>query len=203
MISLNPCQRALAAISLRRCCVLDVVWTWGSERFCLLESDLIHYFICLSVFYFMFSSFLFHFICLCTSIYFQKLNLLKSILLLIFYVFLTYLFTQKMFHIFFFFCSTTTRGGFWPSLQGYSTSFYFQSAPSDSCPEESYRLWSVLVCDLGTSRRRRLKLVKGCKFRIEKKIIKLEIRELKFFLHHFVWNRRECLNSFSAKTRKT
>jgi hypothetical protein len=30
-------------------------------------------------------------------------------------------------------------------------------------PDESYRLWCVLVCDLGTSRRRRLKLVKGCK----------------------------------------
>jgi hypothetical protein len=26
---------------------------------------------------------------------------------------------------FFFFCSTTTRGGFWPSLQAYSTPFYF------------------------------------------------------------------------------
>jgi hypothetical protein len=34
-------------------------------------------------------------------------------------------------------------------------------------PEESYRLWCVLVCDLGTSRMRRLKLVKGCKCRIE------------------------------------
>jgi hypothetical protein len=27
-------------------------------------------------------------------------------------------------------------------------------------PEESYRLWCVLVCDLGTSRKRRLKLVR-------------------------------------------
>jgi hypothetical protein len=26
-----------------------------------------------------------------------------------------------------------------------------------TCPEESYRLWCVLLCDLGTSRRRRLK----------------------------------------------
>jgi hypothetical protein len=33
--------------------------------------------------------------------------------------------------------------------------------------EESYRLWRVLVCDLGTSRMRRLKLIKGCKCRIE------------------------------------
>jgi hypothetical protein len=29
-------------------------------------------------------------------------------------------------------------------------------------PEESYRLWRVLVCDLETSRMRRLKVVKGC-----------------------------------------
>jgi hypothetical protein len=36
--------------------------------------------------------------------------------------------------------------------------------------EEFYRLWRVLACDLGTSRRRRLKLIKGCKWRIEKKI---------------------------------
>jgi hypothetical protein len=34
-------------------------------------------------------------------------------------------------------------------------------------PEESYRLWCVLVCDLGTSRMRRLKLIKDCKCRIE------------------------------------
>jgi hypothetical protein len=38
-----------------------------------------------------------------------------------------------------------------------------------TCPEQSYRLWCVLVCDLGTSRIRRLKLIKGCKCRIEKK----------------------------------
>jgi hypothetical protein len=36
-------------------------------------------------------------------------------------------------------------------------------------PEESYRLWCVLVCDLETSRMRRLKLIKGCKCWIEKK----------------------------------
>jgi hypothetical protein len=30
-----------------------------------------------------------------------------------------------------------------------------------SRPEQSYRLWCVLVCDLGTSRMRRLKLIKG------------------------------------------
>jgi hypothetical protein len=36
-------------------------------------------------------------------------------------------------------------------------------------PEKSYRLWCVLVCDLATSRMRRLKLIKGCKWRIEKK----------------------------------
>jgi hypothetical protein len=30
-------------------------------------------------------------------------------------------------------------------------------------PEESYRLWCVIVYDLGTSRMRRLKLRKGCK----------------------------------------
>jgi hypothetical protein len=34
-------------------------------------------------------------------------------------------------------------------------------------PEESYRLWCVLVYDFGTSRMRRLKLIKGCKCRIE------------------------------------
>jgi hypothetical protein len=34
-------------------------------------------------------------------------------------------------------------------------------------PEESYRLWCVLVCDIGTSRMSRLKLIKGCKCRIE------------------------------------
>jgi hypothetical protein len=34
-------------------------------------------------------------------------------------------------------------------------------------PEESYRLWYVLVCDLGTSKMRRLQLIKGCKCRIE------------------------------------
>jgi hypothetical protein len=34
-------------------------------------------------------------------------------------------------------------------------------------PEESYRLWCVLVCDLGTSRVRQLKLVKDCKCWIE------------------------------------
>jgi hypothetical protein len=34
-------------------------------------------------------------------------------------------------------------------------------------PEESYRLWCVLMCDLETSRMRRLKLVKSCKCRIE------------------------------------
>jgi hypothetical protein len=35
-------------------------------------------------------------------------------------------------------------------------------------PEESYRLWCVHVCDLETSRMRRLKHIKGCKCRIEK-----------------------------------
>jgi hypothetical protein len=34
-------------------------------------------------------------------------------------------------------------------------------------PEESYRLWCVLVCDLGTSRMRRLKLIKDCKCRLQ------------------------------------
>jgi hypothetical protein len=34
--------------------------------------------------------------------------------------------------------------------------------------EEFYRLWCVLVCDLETSKIRRLKLIKGCKCRIEK-----------------------------------
>jgi hypothetical protein len=34
-------------------------------------------------------------------------------------------------------------------------------------PEESYRLWCFLVCDLGTCRMRRLKLIKGCKCRIK------------------------------------
>ena len=34
-------------------------------------------------------------------------------------------------------------------------------------PEESYQLRCVLACDLGTSRMRRLKLINGCKCRIE------------------------------------
>jgi hypothetical protein len=34
-------------------------------------------------------------------------------------------------------------------------------------PEESYRPWCVLVCDLGTSGIRRLKLIKSFKCRIE------------------------------------
>jgi hypothetical protein len=34
-------------------------------------------------------------------------------------------------------------------------------------PEESYRLWCVIVCDIETSRMRRLKLIKGCKCLIE------------------------------------
>jgi hypothetical protein len=34
-------------------------------------------------------------------------------------------------------------------------------------PEYFYRLWCVTECDLGTSKVRRLKLVKGCKCRIE------------------------------------
>jgi hypothetical protein len=38
-------------------------------------------------------------------------------------------------------------------------------------PEESYRLWCVLVCDLGTSRMRRLKLIKGRKCQIEEECI--------------------------------
>jgi hypothetical protein len=37
-------------------------------------------------------------------------------------------------------------------------------------PEESYRLWCVVVCDLGTSRMRLLKLIKDCKCRIEEEI---------------------------------
>ena len=46
--------------------------------------------------------------------------------ILMFYVF--------FFFFFFFFCNTTTRGGFCPSLQAYSTPFYFQSTPSNSSP---------------------------------------------------------------------
>jgi hypothetical protein len=34
-------------------------------------------------------------------------------------------------------------------------------------PEESYRLWLVLVCDVGTSKMRRLKFIKGCECRME------------------------------------
>jgi hypothetical protein len=34
-------------------------------------------------------------------------------------------------------------------------------------PEESYRLWCVLVCNLGTCRMSRRKLIKGCKCQIE------------------------------------
>jgi hypothetical protein len=37
--------------------------------------------------------------------------------------------------------------------------------------EESYQLWCVLVCDLGTSRMRRLKLIKGYKCRIEEEFV--------------------------------
>jgi hypothetical protein len=36
-------------------------------------------------------------------------------------------------------------------------------------PEESYRLWCVLVCDLVTSKLRRLRLIKGCDARQNKK----------------------------------
>jgi hypothetical protein len=32
-------------------------------------------------------------------------------------------------------------------------------------PEESYRLWCVLVCDLEVTRMRRLRLIKGCNAR--------------------------------------
>jgi hypothetical protein len=32
-------------------------------------------------------------------------------------------------------------------------------------PEESYRLWCVLVCDFVTSKLRRLRLIKGCNAR--------------------------------------
>jgi hypothetical protein len=38
-------------------------------------------------------------------------------------------------------------------------------------PEESYRLWCFLVCDLGTPRRRRLKLVTVIKCRIEERML--------------------------------
>jgi hypothetical protein len=39
-----------------------------------------------------------------------------------------------MIFFFFLFCSITTRGGFWRSLQGCSTPFYFQSTPSSFSP---------------------------------------------------------------------
>jgi hypothetical protein len=42
-------------------------------------------------------------------------------------------------------------------------------------PEESYRLWCVLVCDFVTSSMRRLKLIKGCKCRIEEEIPEMRI----------------------------
>ena len=32
-------------------------------------------------------------------------------------------------------------------------------------PEESYRLWCVLMCDLEISKLRRLRLIKGCNAR--------------------------------------
>jgi hypothetical protein len=57
--------------------------------------------------------------------------------------------------------------------------------------EESYRLWCVLLCDLGTSRVRRLKLVKGCKCRIEKEdpenahVTQINIDECIVFLKPF------------------
>ena len=47
----------------------------------------------------------------------------------------------KVYTFFFFFCSTTTRGGFWPSLQAYSTPFYFYSTPSSSAPWALPYLW--------------------------------------------------------------
>ena len=37
-------------------------------------------------------------------------------------------------------------------------------------PEESYRLYCVLVCDLGTSKLRRLRLIKGCNARTRRSI---------------------------------
>ena len=42
-------------------------------------------------------------------------------------------------------------------------------------PEESYRLCCVIVCDLETSRMRRLKLIKDCKCRIEEEELKRQI----------------------------
>jgi hypothetical protein len=51
--------------------------------------------------------------------------------------------------------------------------------------EESYRLCRVIVCDLGTSRMRRLELVKGCKCGIEKKEIGKQFKLMKVLVLHF------------------
>jgi hypothetical protein len=53
-------------------------------------------------------------------------------------------------------------------------------------PEESYRLWCVLVCDLETFRVKRLKLVKGYKCRIEEETFS-------FLTPLAVWGRNPCL----------
>ena len=56
-------------------------------------------------------------------------------------------------------------------------------------PEESYRLWCFLVYNLGTSRIRRLKLIKGCKFRIEDEEEEEETLIIEIFSKYpsFVW----------------
>ena len=50
--------------------------------------------------------------------------------------------------------------------------------------EESYRLWRVFVCYLGTSGMRLLKLVKGCKCRIEEEEEELYSSEIMTDLKH-------------------
>ena len=52
-------------------------------------------------------------------------------------------------------------------------------------PEESCRLWCFLMCDLEISRMRRLKLIKGCKYK--KKCTNAEcIKILGFFIFFIV-----------------
>jgi hypothetical protein len=58
-------------------------------------------------------------------------------------------------------------------------------------PEESHRLWCVLVCNLGTSRMRRLKLIKGCKCRIEKVLV-VVVKELRYADHAFPLYTLDC-----------
>jgi hypothetical protein len=73
-------------------------------------------------------------------------------------------------------------------------------------PEESYQLWCVTVCDLGTSRVRRLKLIKGCKWRIEEEEEEEEdmfegTRNASFNVYCWLWIVFNFLHQFDAPSR--